>query len=279
MRRDVGLALPLGEAPAEHLGHRGEVVRRALGRVDLEAPVVRLLRRATLEHDHRGHRVRASEVGDVEALDADRRHVELEHPLQALERLHPALAPALGAQALLVERQQRVALCQLEDPTLLAALRLAQLHRPTAAARQRIGQRLAPAEPALDDQQRRDRRIAAVVLEHELLAHLRLVALGLVGEVERLAVGEHAVAHLEDLSVGVAAVAPPPRPRRTCPPTRSSRADAPAASAPPAAGCARASPARTPPPPPPRSIRASRSRSIAAKRPLRKSITRSMLSR
>ena len=43
----------------------------------------------------------------------------------------------------------------------------------------------------------------AVVLQHELLGDLGQVALGLVGEVERLAVGEHAVAHLEDLRVGV----------------------------------------------------------------------------
>ena len=46
----------------------------------------------------------------------------------------------------------------------------------------------------------------AVVLEHELLGDLRDAALGLVGEVEGLAVGEHAVAHLEDLRVGLAAV-------------------------------------------------------------------------
>ncbi len=45
-----------------------------------------------------------------------------------------------------------------------------------------------------------------VVLQHELLGHLREVALGLVGEIEGLAVGEDAVADLEDLGVGVGAV-------------------------------------------------------------------------
>ena len=39
--------------------------------------------------------------------------------------------------------------------------------------------------------------MAGVVLEHELLHDLGQRTLGLVGEVERLAVGEHPVAHLE----------------------------------------------------------------------------------
>ena len=49
----------------------------------------------------------------------------------------------------------------------------------------------------------RDRHRAGVVLEHELLEHLRLVALGGVLEVEGLAVGQHPLAHLEHLGVGV----------------------------------------------------------------------------
>ena len=85
--------------------------------------------------------MRAAEVGDVEALDPDRRHVEAERLLQALERLHAALAAALGAQPLLVERQPRVALGQLEDAALLAALGRAQLDRPAAPARERVGER------------------------------------------------------------------------------------------------------------------------------------------
>ena len=56
---------------------------------------------------------------------------------------------------------------------------------------------------ARDHHLRRHRHRARVVLEHELLGHLGLVALGGVLEVEALAVGEHAVAHLEDLRVGV----------------------------------------------------------------------------
>ena len=72
---------------------------------------------------------------------AHRRRVEAERLLQAFERLHAALAPALGAQPLLVEREPGVALGELEDPPLLAALGGAQLDRPFAAAGERVGQR------------------------------------------------------------------------------------------------------------------------------------------
>ena len=150
--------------------------------------------------------MRAAEMRDVEALDADRRHVEAERLLQALERLDAALAAALGFQPLAVEREPRVALGELEDPPLLAALGRAQLDRAGAPAGERVGQRRALLDEALHDEQRRDRHVTGVVLQHELLGDLRRAALGLVGEVERLAVGEHAVAHLEDLRVGVAPV-------------------------------------------------------------------------
>ena len=110
------------------------------------------------------------------------------------------------AQPLLVEREARVALGQLEDPPLLAALGGAQLDRALAAAASASRERralaeLAAARPAVPG----STIVPAVVLEHELLAHLGWAPLGLVGEVERLAVGEHAVADLEDLGVGLAA--------------------------------------------------------------------------
>ena len=50
-----------------------------------------------------------------------------------------------------------------------------------------------------------ERTAALVVLEQELLEHLAGRALGLVGEVEGLTVGEDPVADLEDLGIGVAA--------------------------------------------------------------------------
>ena len=84
----------------------------------------------------------AAEVGDVEALDPDRRHVEAERALQPLQRLDAALAAALGAQVLLVEREARVALGQLEDAALVAALGGAQLDGPAAAAGKGLGERI-----------------------------------------------------------------------------------------------------------------------------------------
>ena len=77
--------------------------------------------------------MRSAEVGDVEALDPQRDRVEPERLLQRLERLDPLLASALGPQLLLVEREPRVALGQLEDAPLVAALGGAQLDRAAAA--------------------------------------------------------------------------------------------------------------------------------------------------
>ena len=79
--------------------------------------------------------MRAAEVRDVEALDPQRDRVEPERLLQALERLDALLASALGAQLLLVEREPRVALGQLEDAALVAALGGAQLDARRRAAR------------------------------------------------------------------------------------------------------------------------------------------------
>jgi hypothetical protein len=72
--------------------------------------------------------------------------------LQAVERLDALLAPALGAELLLVEGQASIALGQLEDPALVPALGGPDLHRPAAAGGQRLGQRGTVAELALDDQ-------------------------------------------------------------------------------------------------------------------------------
>ena len=60
------------------------------------------------------------------------------------------------------------------------------------------------AGPTID--QPRHRRRRRVVLGEELLGHLGLIGLGLVGEVEAVALGERAVADLEDLGVGLRAL-------------------------------------------------------------------------
>ena len=127
---------------------------------DREAAVVGLLRRAALEDDHRGDRVRAHQVGDVEALDPQRQRVEAERLLQAVERLDALLAAALGLELLLVERERGVALGELEDAALVAALGGAHLDVARRAARPAA--RRAPARSVArrrgDDDLRRDRQ-------------------------------------------------------------------------------------------------------------------------
>ena len=153
--------------------------------------------------------MRAAQVRDVEALDAHRQRVEPQRLLEPVERLDALLAAALGLELLLVEREPGVALGEVEDPPLAAALGGADLDRAAAALGEELGEhveRRALDQLALDDDQRRDRQRAGVVLQDELLGDAREPLLGLVVEVEGLAVGEHAVADLEDLRVGVDAV-------------------------------------------------------------------------
>ena len=147
--------------------------------------------------------MRLAQVGDVEALDPHGDRLHAQRLLEAVEGLDALGAPALGAQPVLVERQAGVALGQLEDAPLVAALGVADLDRAAAALGQQLADGVRVVEPARHDHLRRDRHRAGVVLEQELLGHLGLVAPGLVLEVEALAVGQDAVAHLEDLRVGV----------------------------------------------------------------------------
>jgi hypothetical protein len=88
--------------------------------------------------------VRAHEVRDVEALDPQRQQVEAEGVLQPVERLDALLALALVLELLLVQREDRVALGELEDPPLVAALGGAHLHLRAALLAQRLGDDLVP---------------------------------------------------------------------------------------------------------------------------------------
>ena len=90
---------------------------------------------------------------------------------------------------------------ELEDAPLLAALGRADLDARAAPSAQRIDDQRV--DGLLDDDQRRHRGGGLVVAHQELLEHLVGRAARLVGEIEGLAIREHAVAHLEDLGVGV----------------------------------------------------------------------------
>ena len=209
VRREVLLALPGADPALEHLPHRREVVRFALlERADVEAAVVALLLRAPLEDDHRGHGVGAHQVGDVVALDPHRQALEPELLLELVEGLDAAPARALVPEPLLVEGERRVALGELQDPALVAPLGRAHLHARAAPLGQGAGERLPGrlVELALDDHLRRDSRAPGVVLGDELRSHLGDPELARVLQVEGLPVGEHPVADLEYLGVGLGPV-------------------------------------------------------------------------
>ena len=74
-----------GEATADHLAHRRGVID-AVVPADGEAAVLALARQPVLEHDHRGDDVGALHVADVEALDPQRRHGQLQRLLQLGQR-------------------------------------------------------------------------------------------------------------------------------------------------------------------------------------------------
>src|SRR5919202_1798432 len=60
--------------------------------------------------------------------------------LQGVERLDPLLAAALGLELLLLERELGVALGELEQPALVAALGRAHLHAGAAPLGEQLGQ-------------------------------------------------------------------------------------------------------------------------------------------
>ena len=128
------------------------------------------------------------------------------------ERLGPLLAAVLAPQPVLGEREVGVPLGQLAQPPQIAARGHPDLHLRVALARERLGEHLRPpAQFGADDDAARDRRSGAVVLEQEGLGDLAGVAVLvravlLARQVEALPLGQHTVAHLEDLGVGVGAL-------------------------------------------------------------------------
>ena len=110
------------------LAHREEVVGLALRALDLEAPVVRLLGQAALEDDHRGNRLRALDVRDVEALHAVGHLLEAEVVAELAHGAHRLLVGLLDARGLVGEVFGRIALGHRDDVALRAALRQEELH-------------------------------------------------------------------------------------------------------------------------------------------------------
>ena len=188
-----------------------------------------------------------AEVGDVVALDPDRQLLHRQRLAQVGERVDPALAAVLATEAVLVEGEAGVALGELAQPPLVAALGDPDLDRRPALLAERGGEQLGPVgEVGPDDDRPRDRRRGRVVLAEELLGDLGGLAFGLVVEVEALALGEDPVADLEDLGVGVGPLGRRPRSGRRCRPSRRRSAGARTGTGSPSGGRGGPPPARIP---------------------------------
>ena len=124
------------------------------------------------------------------------------------ERVDALAAAALAAEPVLGQRQDRVALARARAA---GACRRARQRGPRPAPPRRAESASAstPARSRIASPTTTSRgtdRRRRVVLDDELLGHLSLAALALVGEVEAVALGEDAVADLEDLRVRLGAL-------------------------------------------------------------------------
>ena len=121
----------------------------------VETAAVALAWGAALEHDHRGDGVVPPrlEMSKHSKREREREREREERETGAagrpggaragafVERVDAGLAAALGAQPLLVEREAGVALGELEDAALVAALGRAHLDGAVAAAGEGLGER------------------------------------------------------------------------------------------------------------------------------------------
>ena len=211
--RVTGLGEIAPETPAHHLGDRGDVTARGAV-ADLEPAVVGLAGQPVLEHDQRGDHIGALHVGDVDALDAQRRRVQTERVLDLLQRRRARGQVACPAQLVLGEGLGGVAGDGLGERALVTALRRPELDPRPPQPREPLGQRR-DLGGQLRDQDLlghrlvgvvrglRQRRLLAVELGEEPLDEVRGVGrLDLVDHPAALAANP-AAAHVEDLDGGL----------------------------------------------------------------------------
>ena len=157
--------------------------------------------------------MRALQVGDVVALDAQRRVVELKRVLDLLQRLGPRGEVARAAELVQREGLRGVAGDGLGQGLLVAALRHAQVHRPAAALGEPLGHRLGVRRQLGDEDLARDavavrpcvvssRALAVELAEERLDEGRRRGLLDLLHHPAALA-PDPAAAHVEDLHGGL----------------------------------------------------------------------------
>ncbi len=160
---------------------------------------MRVLRTPVDEDRHRGDDRLALDVRDVEALDADRQALEVEHLAQLLERRDTPRPRGFASRGVRLERQLRVLGGQLDEAALLAAERSSHDDARAAALAQEVRERGGVGYLGRDEHLRRRARSRAVVLEHEGFEdRLRILACDVL-EVEPVAVDHLAVAERKHL--------------------------------------------------------------------------------
>ena len=129
-------------APLDGFLHAREIVVSPFAAND-EFPVIGFFHPPVFPHHHRGHRVRALQVRDVEALDAPRRFRQAE---RLFERLDDGFRAGLQHAEALLEGVARVFLHQFQKGVFRAALRHQNFH----AAARRFEMRAALGEDFLE---------------------------------------------------------------------------------------------------------------------------------
>src|SRR4029453_9001257 len=131
---------PAGARDPAQGGH----VVLALDRADLEAAVLALAGQAVLEHHHRAHDLVALEVGDVVALDPQRRLGQVERLLELLEAAGPGVEVAGPLELVGGEGLAGVGRDRLQQGPVLPPAGHPEVARPPAQPGQPGPQRLGP---------------------------------------------------------------------------------------------------------------------------------------
>ena len=190
-----------GETARDHLGHGREVIHAGLA-PHAELAVVGFPGDAVREDHHRADVLRAHGRRDVEALDPDRQRLQVQGFAELLQRLVPAQALLLRDGRLRLQHVPRVLRGQFLQPALLSALGDPDVDAGAAPLGEELREGRHVAGVSRDDDLRRDRGSAAVVLQRERLEDRPDVLPRDVLEVERVAIDEPAVAKRKDLHHG-----------------------------------------------------------------------------
>ena len=188
----------LGVATLRHLAHRKEIIGLSLGASDLEAPIVGLLRQAALEDDHRGDRLRALIVRDVEALHAHRLFLESKIAAKLPDRAERLIVRLLDSRRLVRDVLLSIGASHFNDIVLRAALRYGERHLRSLALSEPALQKFCLIDGKRQQDLARYERCAMVVLLQECRKK-RLVRLLLTAREQEVLAPDHlARAYEED---------------------------------------------------------------------------------